>query len=169
MDLGDPVLEGCALDFILDLAIAEDAFKCDQLALLEGLGELREITPGIDAMPFGAGFVVSFVVLPALLGCDVEDDVLTVVLSGFGFCVLSEAADGDDFVEHGVWLRFFWFVRCLQQCLPNGCAVATHSLGDWTEYAEGDPDSLWGRSPHLVEARSGFWEGERASGGRGVF
>jgi hypothetical protein len=27
------------------------------------------------------------------------------VLSGFGFCVLSEAADEDDFVEHGVWLR----------------------------------------------------------------
>jgi hypothetical protein len=35
-------------------------------------------------MPFGAGFVVAFVVLPALLGCDVEDDVLVVVLSGFG-------------------------------------------------------------------------------------
>src|SRR6202453_4275860 len=23
-------------------------------------------------------------------------------------------------------------------CLPNGCAVATHSQGDWTESAEGD-------------------------------
>ena len=30
-------------------------------------------------MPFGAGFVVAFVVLPAFLGCDVEDDVLAVV------------------------------------------------------------------------------------------
>ena len=48
-------------------------------------------------MPFGAGFVVAFVVLPALLSCDVEDDVLFVVLSGFGFCVLPEAADEDDF------------------------------------------------------------------------
>src|ERR1700737_3354116 len=54
-------------------------------------------------------------------------------------------------------------------CLPNGCAVATHSLGDWTESAEGDPNLLWGRSPHLAEARSGFWEGERASEGRGCF
>ena len=54
-------------------------------------------------------------------------------------------------------------------CLPEGCAVATHSLGDWTESAEGDPDSLWGRSPHLAEARSGFWKGERASEGRGCF
>jgi hypothetical protein len=54
-------------------------------------------------------------------------------------------------------------------CLPNGCAVATHSLGDWTESAEGDPDSLWGRSPHLKKARSGFWKGERASEGRGCF
>src|SRR5580658_10050558 len=54
-------------------------------------------------------------------------------------------------------------------CLPNGCAVATHSLGDWTESAEGDPDSLWGRSPHLAEAHGGFWKGERASEGRGCF
>src|SRR4051812_36604540 len=65
-------------------------------------------------MPFGAGLVLAFVVLPALLSCEVEDDELTVVLSGFGFCVLSEAADEDDFVEHGVWLRFFWCVRCLR-------------------------------------------------------
>jgi hypothetical protein len=28
---------------------------------------------------------------------------------------------------------------------------------------------LWGRSPHLAEARSGFWKGERASEGRGCF
>ena len=30
-------------------------------------------------------------------------------------------------------------------CLPEGCAVATHSLGDWRESAEGDPDLLWGQ------------------------
>ena len=70
-------------------------------------------------MPFGAGLVVAFVVLPAFLGCDVEDDLLAVVLSGFGFCVLSEAADEDDFVEHGVWLHFFWFVRCLRYMLAQ--------------------------------------------------
>ena len=52
-------------------------------------------------------------------------------------------------------------------CLPGGCAVAPHSQGDWTESAEGDPNLLWGRSPHLAKARSGFWEGERASEGRG--
>src|SRR5216683_1676944 len=111
MNLSDPVLEGSALDLILDLAIPQSAFKGDELPLLESLGELGEIAPGEDAVPFSACFVVAFVVLPAFLGCDVEDDVLTVVLSGFGFCVLSEAADEDDFVEHGVWLRFFWFVR----------------------------------------------------------
>src|ERR1700750_1904803 len=54
-------------------------------------------------------------------------------------------------------------------CLPNGCAVATLSQGDWTESVEGDADVLWGRSRHLVEARSGFWEEERASEGRGCF
>ena len=102
VDLSDPVLERGALDLILDLAIPQGAFQGDELPLLESLGELREIPPGIDAVPFGAGFVFAFVVLPALLGCDVEDDELVVVLSGFGFCVLSEAADEEDFVEHGV-------------------------------------------------------------------
>ena len=88
VDLSDPVLERGALNLILDLAIPQGAFKGDELPLLESLGELREIPPGIDAMPFGAGFVVAFVVLPAFLGCDVEvdDAVLSfVVLSGFGF------------------------------------------------------------------------------------
>ena len=102
MDLSDPVLEGDALDFILYLAIAEDTFQGNELPLLESFGELREISPGIDAMPFGAVLVVAFVVPPVLLGCDAEDDVLFVILSGFGFCVLPEAADEDDFVEHGV-------------------------------------------------------------------
>ena len=107
VDLCDPLLEGGAFDLI-SLAIPEYAFQGDELPLLESLGELREIPPGEDAVPLSARFVVAFVVLPAFLGCDVEDDVLFVVLSGFGFCVLSEAADEDDFVEHGVWLRFFW-------------------------------------------------------------
>src|SRR6204780_3998659 len=105
MDFGYAMFERSALNLIFDLAIPQSAFKGDELSLLERFGELREIPPGIDAMPFGEGFVVAFVVLPAFLGCDVEDDVLAVVLSGFGFCVLSEAADKDDFVEHGMWLR----------------------------------------------------------------
>src|SRR5258708_36520684 len=113
------MLEGRALDLIFDLAIPQCAFKGDELPFLESLGELREIPPGKDAVPFGAGFVVAFVVLPAFLGCDVEVDVLAVVLSGFGFCVLSEAADEDDFVEHVVWLRFFWLVRCLRYMLAQ--------------------------------------------------
>src|ERR1700737_2525171 len=101
VNLGDPVLEPSALDVILNLTITQSAFQSDELPLLEGFGELGEIAPGKDAMPFGAGFVLAFVVLPALLGCDVEDDILFVVLSGFGFCVLPEAADEDEFVEHG--------------------------------------------------------------------
>src|SRR6202049_1038090 len=120
VDLGDPVLEGCPVHLILYLAMPENAFQGDELPLLESLGELREIPPGKDAMPFSAGFVLAFVVLPAFLGCDVEDDVLFVVLSGFGFCVLPEAADEDDFVEHGVWLPFFCFVRCLRYLLARG-------------------------------------------------
>jgi hypothetical protein len=68
-------------DLILYLAIPQNAFQGDELPFLERSGELRENPPGIDAMPFGAGLVVAFVVLPALLGCDVEDDVLFGVLS----------------------------------------------------------------------------------------
>jgi hypothetical protein len=59
-------------------------------------------------MPFSAGFVFAFVVLPAFLGCDVEGDVLFVVLCGFGFCVLSEAADEDDFVDY---VELGWFCQ----------------------------------------------------------
>src|SRR5260370_38005985 len=106
MDFRNAVFERCALNLILDLAIPQSAFKGAELPLLERLGELREIAPGKDTMPFGAVFVVAFVVLPALLGCDVEDDVLAVVLSGFGFCILSGAADENDFVEHGDFAPF---------------------------------------------------------------
>ena|SRR5664279_1680313 len=77
MDFGYAVLDRGALNLILNLAITEDAFKGDKLPLLERPGELREIHPGKDAMPLGACLVIAFVVLPALLGCDVEDDVLS--------------------------------------------------------------------------------------------
>jgi hypothetical protein len=46
VDLGDPVLERGPFDFILYLAIPENAFQGDELPLLESLGELREIPPG---------------------------------------------------------------------------------------------------------------------------
>jgi hypothetical protein len=54
MDFGYPVFEHIALDLIFDLAIPQSAFKGDELPLLERFGELREIPPGIDAMPLGA-------------------------------------------------------------------------------------------------------------------
>src|ERR1700728_1658635 len=142
MDFGYTVFERSALNLIFDLAIPQSAFQGDELALLERFGELREIPPGIDAIPFGAGFVVAFVVLPALLGCDVEDDVLFVVLSGFGFCVLSEAADEGDLVEHGIWLRFFWFVRCLRYMLAQR-VCRRDSLPRRL-------DTICGRGPRLV-------------------
>jgi hypothetical protein len=51
VDLGDPVLERGALNLIFDLAIPQGAFEGDELVLLESFGELREIPPGIDAVP----------------------------------------------------------------------------------------------------------------------
>jgi hypothetical protein len=64
VDLSDPVLERGAPNFIFDLAIPQSTFKGDELPLLEGLGELGEMAPGKDAMPFGAGFVFAFVSFP---------------------------------------------------------------------------------------------------------
>ena len=40
VDLCGPVLERCPFDFIVDLATPEDAFKGDELPLLESLGKL---------------------------------------------------------------------------------------------------------------------------------
>ena len=82
MNLGGPVLKGCALDVVSNLAVAQSVFESDELALLESLREFREIAPGIDEVPFGAGFVIAFVVLPAFLSRDVEYNELAVVLSG---------------------------------------------------------------------------------------
>jgi hypothetical protein len=56
MYFGYAVFERGALSLIFDFAMPQSAFKSDELPRLEGFGELGEITPGIDAMPFGAGF-----------------------------------------------------------------------------------------------------------------
>jgi hypothetical protein len=98
MDFGYMVFDPSAFNLIFNLAIPDNAFQSDELPLLESLGELREIPPGEDAVPLGAVLVFALVVLPAFLGCDVEDDVLFVVLCGFGFGVLSEAADEDEYL-----------------------------------------------------------------------
>src|SRR5580700_7354774 len=167
MDFGYAVFERSALDLIFDLAIPRSAFKGDELPLLERFGELREIPPGIDAMPFGPGFVVAFVVLPAFLGCDVEDNVLAVVLSGFGFCVLSEAADEDDFVEHGVWLRFFWFVRWMRYMLARRVCRRDPLPRRLRNDSWKGTRACLGEGVHAWKARSESLAGERASEGRG--
>ncbi len=81
MDLGDGVLERLALDLLLDRPVLDLPLQADELPLLEGLGEAGEIAPGVDAVPFGAGFVFAVVVLPALAGGDAEGNV---VLLGTG-------------------------------------------------------------------------------------
>ncbi len=50
MYLGDPVLERNALDVILYLAIAENALQANELPLVESLGELGEIPPGVEVI-----------------------------------------------------------------------------------------------------------------------
>ena len=74
------MLEGGPVDLILYLAIPKNAFQGDELPLLESLGELGEIAPGKDAVPFGSVLVVALVILPAFLGCDVEGSRLIVHL-----------------------------------------------------------------------------------------
>src|SRR5277367_6764246 len=43
---------------------------------------------------------------------------------------------------------------------PEGVPSPSSSQGEWMQSVEGDPNLLWGRSPHLEEAR------ERIPGGR---
>jgi hypothetical protein len=59
VDLSDPVLELSPFDLFHYLAIPENSFQRDELPFLESLGELREVPPGIDAMPFSAVLVVA--------------------------------------------------------------------------------------------------------------
>ncbi len=63
MDLTDPVLELSPVDIFHYLAIPENPFQSDELTLLESLGELRQIPPGIDAVPLGAVLAVALVAL----------------------------------------------------------------------------------------------------------
>ena len=157
VDVGDPVFEGYSFDIILHLAIAENPLQGNELPLLDGPGELGEVPPGIDAVPIGAVLVISLVVLPAFLGGNVEDDILVLVLGGFGFCVLSEAADEGDFVEHVIWLHFFVVcplsaVHACPESVPSRPtpSASGENLRKGTQTCYGD------RSPHLAEARSGI-------------
>ena len=68
MNFGDGVLDLLALDSLFDRAILDLPFQADKLALQERLGEIGEIAPGVDAVPFCAGFVLALLVLPALAG-----------------------------------------------------------------------------------------------------
>jgi hypothetical protein len=64
-------------------------------AIWRVLGEVGEIAPGRDAVPFGAGLVLAQVAFPALAGGDAEDGVVLLVLCGLDFYILSETADKD--------------------------------------------------------------------------
>ena len=56
MDLGDSMFERLALDIFLDRPVPDLPLQADELPLLERLGEVGEIAPGLDALPFGAGY-----------------------------------------------------------------------------------------------------------------
>jgi hypothetical protein len=168
MDLSDPVPYRQAVDVFLVLPVAESSFERDELPLLERPGKLGEIAPGEDAVPFGAGLVIAFIVLPAFLGSNVENDELSVVLGCLCLCVLSEAADENDLVEHGVIAPFLLVcVRWMRYMLAGGCALATASQGERTGSGEGDRSHVWGKeSAPQRGANSGSRKGERASVGR---
>ena len=82
MDLSNGVLERIARDIFLDRPALDLPLQADELALQERLCETGEIAPGVDAVPFGAGFVLALIVLPALAGGKVEDGVVLLVLRG---------------------------------------------------------------------------------------
>jgi hypothetical protein len=76
------------------------AFQGYELPLQERLAEGSVASPGVDAVPFGAGFLPGPLILQARAGGEVEDSVFVLVLRGLCFCILSGAADQDHFVEH---------------------------------------------------------------------
>jgi hypothetical protein len=90
VDLGDGVFEWLTLDIFLDRPVLDLPLQAEELPFQERLGEIGEIAPGVDAVPFGAGFVLALVVLPALASGKVEDGVVLLVLRCFDFCILSE-------------------------------------------------------------------------------
>jgi hypothetical protein len=96
VDLGDAVVERLALDIFRDDPVLNLPLMADELPLLESLGEVAEIAPGVDAVPFSAAFVLALVVLPSLAGGKVEYGVVLFVMRGFDFCILSGTADVDD-------------------------------------------------------------------------
>ncbi len=149
VDLGDALL---AVLLGFDLAIAQCAFQRDELAFLQRAGELGEIAPGKDAVPFGAGFVLALVVLPVFLGGDIEDGVVAVVLSGAGFCVLSEAADESDFVEHDVGSVSSGLSAICGTCLPNGCVAPSTPSATEEKLWKGTPARL-GQGVHTSQRR----------------
>ena len=79
--------------------------------------------------------LVSFFQLP--WDCDVERDVLALVLSGFSFGDLPEVAVETNIVEHGGWLRFFCFVRRLRYMLAQRVYCRDPLSGHWKGSAEG--------------------------------
>jgi len=118
------VLEGYALDLILYVASLELAFEGDELPFLERLGELQESVPSVNAVLTRCGSRSRPYRSSSFPGGKAKGDVLTVVVSGFGFCMLSETADESDLLEHGVSLRFFLVcVAICGTCLPNGCVA----------------------------------------------
>ncbi len=111
-----------ALDGVFDLAVAQRAFEGDELAFLESLCEFRGIAPDVAAMPFGAGLVLAFVVLPCLVGRDVED--AHGCSERVGFCVLTEAADEGGFVNTVFGSGILVCPLLCGTVLPAGSAVA---------------------------------------------
>lgn len=69
MDFGDGVLDLLTLDGFLDRAILDLPLQADELALQGRFGEGGQIAPGLDAVPFGAGFVLALLFLPVLVDC----------------------------------------------------------------------------------------------------
>ena len=150
------MLEGDTLDVFFNFAIPECYFKGNELPLLEDPGEFREIAPGIDAVPLGAGLVVALVVLPALLGSEIEDDVLAVVLGCLRLCMLSEAADESAFVEYGVWLRFFLVcpLSAVHAC-PTGVPSRPTPSATGRDLRKGTSAYVMVRRPLHFQASSG--------------
>jgi hypothetical protein len=96
-----PILLLTAL-FVVPTLRADRAFDVDELSLLQILAtDLAETIPGDDVVPLGAFLLLTVAIGESLVGGDCEFDDGLACGCGPDLRILAEAADQNDFIDHG--------------------------------------------------------------------
>src|SRR6266852_3405161 len=134
--------------FVGVLAATQFAFDKQMRALLQRVGELAELSPHDDAVPLGVRDVLArLLVLVGILGGEREDSVGRLVGGGSRFRVLAgKAPKRNSVLEHNFESSVFFLPiysgHSAGTDAREGCSQVPRAA-----FWEGDPHSLWGRSP----------------------